>query len=111
MQKPKQTNSNGQEFKALQSVLKQGKANDTYACLLRYFQSQHPTITLPQQIVSYTGLSEVNKQQLQENLQQLELACSNKSHHWDAKQLLTLIKLHHKVTSQSDLNPITNLNP
>ena len=111
MKKPKQVDSNNQAFKALQSALKQEKANATYACLLRYFQSQHPTITLLQQIVSYTGLSEDNKQQLQENLQQLELACADKLHHWDAKQLLTLIKLHHQVTSQSDLNHITNLNP
>ena len=111
MQKPKLTNSKSQQYKALLNTLKQAKPNDVYASLLRYFQSQHPSIKLLQQISVFTGLSEENKQQLQENLQQLELACSEKSHHWDAEKLLTLVKLHHQVTSQSDLNHITNLNP
>ena len=111
MQKPKLTNSKSQQYKALLSALKQAKPNDVYASLLRYFQSQYPSIKLLQQISSFTNLSEENKQQLQQNLQELELACSEKTHHWDAKKLLILIKLHHQVTSQSDLNHITNLNP
>ncbi|WP_298943745.1 BatD family protein [uncultured Psychromonas sp.] len=111
MQKPKLANSKSQQYKALLSALKQAKPNDVYASLLRYFQSQYPSIKLLQQISSFTNLSEENKQQLQQNLQELELACSEKTHHWDAKKLLILIKLHHQVTSQSDLNHITNLNP
>ncbi|WP_025564482.1 BatD family protein [Psychromonas sp. SP041] len=111
MQEPKRANSQSQQYKALLSVLKQAKPNDVYASLLRYFQTQQPNIKLLQQISSFTGLSEDHKQQLQENLQQLELACSEKTHHWDAEKLLILIKLHHQVTSQSDLNHITDLNP
>ena len=111
MQKPKLANSQGQQYKALLSALKQAKPNDVYASLLRYFQTQQPNIKLLQQISSFTGLSEDHKQQLQENLQQLELACSEKPHHWDAEKLLILIKLHHQVTSQSDLNHINNINP
>lgn len=111
MQKPKLNNSKSQQYKALLRALKQAKPNDVYASLLRYFQSQHPSIKFLQQISSFTNLSEENKQQLQQNLQELELACSEKTHHWDAKKLLILIKLHHQVTSQSDLNHITNLNP
>ncbi len=111
MQKPKLANSQSQQYKALLSVLKQAKPNDVYASLLRYFQTQQPNIKLLQQISSFTGLSEDHKQQLQENLQQLELACSEKPHHWDAEKLLILIKLHHQVTSQSDLNHIADLNP
>jgi len=111
MQKPKLANSKSQQYKALLSALKQAKPNEVYATLLRYFQSQQPSIKLLQQISSFTNLSEENKQQLQQNLQELELACSEKPHHWDAKELLTLVKLHHQVTSQSDLSHITNLNP
>jgi hypothetical protein len=110
-QKSQHKNSGNQYYQDAITALKEGKANVIYASLLRYFQSQQPSITVLQQIGRLTGLNEQNKQQLLDNLQQLELACSQKSHHWDAETLLKLIKLHHKTTNMSDTNHITNLNP
>lgn len=99
------------QYQQLLNALTEAKPNQAYACLLRYFQSQHPAITQLQQIGSFTGLSEEKKQQLLLNLQQLELACSAKSHQWNAQQLLKLIKLHHQVTSSDNFNLINNINP
>lgn len=110
-QKAQYRDSDNQYYQAVLTALKNGKADAVYASLLRYFQSQQPSIIVLMQISRFTGLNDENKQQLLDNLQQLELACSQKSHHWDAEMLLKLIKSHHKATILSDINHITKLNP
>ncbi|WP_413692752.1 hypothetical protein [Psychromonas sp. KJ10-2] len=64
-----------------------------------------------QQLCEVNGLESDVKQALLINLQQLEQACAGKTHQWDAQQLLKLIKMHHQVTTTSDPNQITNINP
>lgn len=103
--------SNNQQYQRLLTALEEAKANNVYACLLKYFQTQHPSISVLQQVGSFTQLNEDNKQQLLENLNQLELACSGMSHQWDAKNLLKLIKLHHKTAMNNDFIPINRINP
>jgi len=110
-QKPQHKATDNQYYQAAIAALNSGKADEVYASLLRYFQSQQPSIVVLMQVSRFTGLNDENKQQLLESLQQLELACSQKSHHWDAETLLKLIKLHHKTTIMSDTNHITDLNP
>ena len=98
-------------YEALLNSLKKEQANETYLALLRYFQYQQPTLTKIQQIESFTRLDDDYKQKMLQNLQMLELACSNKSHQWNAKELLELIKMHHKITQNKKIAPITNINP
>ncbi|MDA7746937.1 BatD family protein [Psychromonas sp.] len=99
------------QYQQLLIALQQSQPNQTYACLLRYLQSQQSNITQIQQMVTITGLNDAEKQQLCENLLQLELACSAKTHQWDAKKLLMLVKLHHKATKTNQSNVITEINP
>mgnify|MGYP003638866510 FL=1 len=103
--------TDNKQYQQLLNALKQAKPNQVYGNLLRYLQSQQAAITQVQQITTFTGLSEDKKQQLILNLQQLELACSAQTHHWDAQQLLKLIKMHHQVTIASNFNSLNNINP
>lgn len=98
-------------YQQLLVALQQGKTATVYVSLLRYFQSQQPTIIQLKEIEAVTGLNEENKLQLLDNLAQLELACSGMTHQWDAKTLIALIKLHHKVTKANKSNSISNINP
>jgi len=98
-------------YKLLLMALQQANPQQVYACLLRYLQSQQPHLTQIHAIVSITGLSKEKMQQLSDNLQQLEQACAGQTHRWNAKELSTLIKMHHKVTKQENINSISDLNP
>ena len=112
--KLKSTNEkfDNQEYQQLLLALKEEKPNQVYPSLLRYFQSQQATVTQLQQVTTFTGLEQENKQQLELNLQQLELACSAKTHQWSAQELLKLIKSHHKTTNENNnVNSITIINP
>jgi hypothetical protein len=110
-QQPTSNTVNSSPYKQLLNALQQAKPNLVYATLLRYFQSQHLSITQLSQIEAFTGLDEKEKTTLLGNLQQLELACAGQTHHWDAKQLLKLIKVHHQVSKSTSINQISNLNP
>ncbi|TEW53312.1 protein BatD [Psychromonas sp. RZ22] len=99
------------QYLQLLAALKEEKANEVYASLLRYFQSQHPSITQLQQISAFTEISEDDKQQLLYNLQQLELACSAQTHQWDAKTLLKLMKMHQNLTKKQTDKKFNNINP
>ncbi|WP_409439772.1 BatD family protein [Psychromonas sp. GE-S-Ul-11] len=98
-------------YKALLAALKEAKPSQVYLALLQYGQVQQPNMNKLAQLCEVDGLDSDLKQQLLINLQQLEQACSGKAHHWDAQQLLKLIKMHHQVTAMSDPSQITNLNP
>ena len=98
-------------FKTLLKTLKEAKPNQAYLALLRYGQVQQADLNKLQQLCKLSGLDQETKQKLSINLQQLELACAGKAHHWDAQELIKLIKAHHQVTVDSDQSQITNLNP
>jgi len=106
--KPPKSNAS---FKTLLKTLKEAKPNQVYLALLQYGQVQQPDLNKLQQLCGLSGLDEETKQKLSINLQQLELACAGKAHHWDAQELIKLIKAHHQVTVDSDQSQITNLNP
>jgi len=98
-------------YQQLLQACEQSTPQQVYSYLLRYFQSQHADITQLQQITIFSALPDDLKQQLQANLQQLELACSGKTHQWDAKQLIKLIKMHQKTAKTHTSHPINSLNP
>jgi len=108
---PSNNNKTTTPYQQLLQACKQSTPQQVYTYLLRYFQSQHADITQLQQITVFSAFADDEKQKLQNNLKQLELACSGKAHHWDAQELIKLIKAHHQVTVDSDPSQITNLNP
>lgn len=103
--------SNNEYSKLLTLLTKNAQPNQVYAALLRYIQSQQPALTQLQQIVTYSQIDENQKQQLLDNLQQLEQACAGKSHQWDAKSLIPLIKAHQNRTKNPQSQLFQNINP
>jgi len=108
---PAKRSINEKPYQQLLKVIKAEKPNDVYSALLVYFQSQHPNLTQLQQIQDVTGLDENNKQLLLQNLHQLELACSGKTHCWSAKNLSKLMILHQKATSRNNIDALNDINP
>lgn len=103
--------SNDEYSKLLTLLTKNAQPNQVYAALLRYIQSQQPALTQLQQIVTYSQIDENQKQQLLDNLQQLEQACAGKLHQWDAKSLIPLIKAHQNRTKNPQSQLFQNINP
>ena len=108
---PSNNNKTATPYQQLLQACEQSTPQQVYTYLLRYFQSQHADITQLQQITVFSPLPDDQKQQLQSNLQQLELACSGKTHQWDAKQLIKLIKMHQKTAKIHNSHSINTLNP
>ena len=108
---PSNNNKTVTPYQQLLQACEQSTPQQVYTYLLRYFQSQHADITQLQQITVFSPLPDDQKQQLQANLKQLELACSGKTHQWNAKQLIKLIKMHQKTAKIHNSHSINTLNP
>jgi len=108
---PNSSNKTTAPYEQLLQACEQSTPQQVYTYLLRYFQSQYTDIKQLQQITIFSTLPDDQKQQLQDNLQQLELACAGQTHQWNAKQLIKLIKMHHKIAKTHSNHSINTINP
>ena len=98
-------------YQALLAALNQAQPQPVYNALLRYLQTQKSDATALKDLLHLSGLSVEEKLQLETCLQQLELACSGQTHQWDAKLLLSLLKVHHKKSVLTQNKTKLSINP
>ena len=103
--------NNSLAFKVLMTALQAANANEVYSSLLRYFQSQYPTLTQLQEVGRFTQLEGEKKASLMHNLLQLELACSGQENEWDSSALQKLITLHHQSPESTQQDSLAKINP
>ena len=86
-------------------------ATSSYSALLNYAQQQTPTLKSLSEFADKTALDDKNKLRLKEEIQWLQICCSDHSQHWDANKLSALIKMHEAMKDSAPKQDLMNLNP
>ena len=87
-------------YLTLQSNFNKSTASECYSALLNYAQSQYPSLRSLNQLAQKTTLNETEQALLSDQIQYLQLCCSDPSIQWNASKLAELIKKH-ELTKQS----------
>lgn len=98
-------------YLTLQSCFNTNNATACYKALLSYAQHQYPTLKSLGELADKSALEKQTKQQLKDEIQWLQICCSDHSQHWDANKLSALIKKHEAIkVAHTNQDPM-NLNP
>tara|TARA_R110001583_G_scaffold81253_1_gene216971 strand:- start:627 stop:2300 length:1674 start_codon:yes stop_codon:yes gene_type:complete len=109
--KPTQVPLLNEHYLALQKHLQQANANLCYSALLLYAQQDHPRLKSLNQLPEYTNLSLEEKQRLTEQIQYLQLCCSDTTIQWNATALIALIdKIEKSKEKRGEVN-LMDINP
>jgi hypothetical protein len=100
-----------EHYLALKKHLQNGNATLCYSAFLLYAQHNHPSLKGLNQLPSHTKLSLEDKQRLNNEIQYLQLCCSDRSIQWNATALIILIDKIENCNQASTENDLMNLNP
>ena len=98
-------------YMTLLNCFTKNSAPSSYSALLNYAQQQNPTLKSLSEFADKTALDDKNKQLLKEEIQWLQICCSDPSQHWDANKLSALIKMHEAMKDSAPKQDLMNLNP
>ncbi|GLS89727.1 hypothetical protein GCM10007916_07940 [Psychromonas marina] len=98
-------------YLTLQNSFNKNSATATYSALLSFAQQQFPMIKSVSEFADKTALDQDNKQQLKDEIQWLQVCCSDPSQHWDAQKLAMLIQKHETTKTNKTTQDPMNLNP
>ncbi|PKF63442.1 protein BatD [Psychromonas sp. psych-6C06] len=100
-----------EHFVTLQNSFAQNSATKCYSALLSYAQHQYPTLKSLSEFADKSALTDILKQQLKEELQWLQICCSDPTQQWQSDKLAALIKSEQESQKQTLHSDPLDINP